>query len=63
MKKEIENKSKKVVTKEDIKNQVFFIDKARNAAVVIGDKDLKAEVKSRRNRERYTDRGSCAERF
>ena len=53
LKKEIENKSKKVVTKEDVRNQVFFVDKARNAAVVIGDKDLKAEVKSRRNRERW----------
>ena len=53
MKKEIEIKNKRVPTKEDVKNQVFFVDKARNAAVVIGDKDLKAEVKSRRNKERY----------
>ena len=31
LKKEIEIRAKKVVTKEDVKNQVFFIDKARNA--------------------------------
>ena len=52
LKKEIEVRNKRVPTKEDVKNQVFFVDKARNAAVVIGDKDLKAEVKQRRNKER-----------
>ena len=31
LKKEIEVRAKRVVTKEDVKNQVFFIDKARNA--------------------------------
>ena len=29
-----------------------LLSQTRNTAVVIGDKDLKAEVKSRRNRER-----------
>ena len=34
LKKEIETRAKRVVTKEDVKNQVFFIDKARNAGMV-----------------------------
>ena len=59
LKKEIEVRNKRVPTKEDVKNQVFFVDKARNAAVVIGDKDLKAEVKQRRNKERQLSCINC----
>ena len=32
--------------------QVFFVDKARNAAVNLGNKDLKADVKNKMDRER-----------
>ena len=32
--------------------QVCFVDKQRNAAVVIGNRDLKADVASKRRRER-----------
>ena len=35
LKKEIDVRAKRVVTKEDVKNQVFFIDKARNAGEMI----------------------------
>ena len=33
-------------------SQVCFVDKQRNAAVVIGNRDLKADVASKRRRER-----------
>ena len=36
-------------------SQVYFVDKQRNAAVVIGDRDLKTDVKNKRKRERYSD--------
>ena len=32
--------------------KVYFVDKQRNAAVVIGDRDLKTDVKNKRKRER-----------
>jgi hypothetical protein len=32
--------------------QSYFVDNARNAAVVIGDRDLKADVKDKKRRER-----------
>ena len=36
-------------------SQVYFVDKQRNAAVVIGDRDLKTDVNNKRKRERYSD--------
>ena len=39
----------------DFSFQVYFVDKQRNAAVVIGDRDLKTDVNNKRKRERYSD--------
>ena len=34
-------------------SKVYFVDKQRNAAVVIGDRDLKTDVKNKKKRERF----------
>ena len=51
IKKEIEAREKNK-PKINAAEQVFFVDKQRNAAVVIGDRDLKTDVRNKKKRER-----------
>ena len=41
---------------EECADQVYFVDKQRNAAVVIGDQDLKSAVKDKKKRDRSAHR-------
>ena len=52
IKREIDQKEKNKPTDVPVSDQVYFVDKQRNAAVVIGEKDLKTDVKNKKRKDR-----------
>ena len=54
IKRDIEIRERNKPTQE-CADQVYFVDKQRNAAVVIGDQDLKSAVKDKKKRDRSAD--------
>ena len=52
IKREIEQKEKNKPEEVSIADQVYFVDKQRNAAVVIGNRDIKADVKNKKKRDK-----------
>ena len=59
IKRDIELRERNKPTQE-CADQVYFVDKQRNAAVVIGDQDLKSAVKDKKRRDRFADQKSDA---
>ena len=59
IKRDIELRERNKPTQE-CADQVYFVDKQRNAAVVIGDQDLKSAVKDKKRRDRFADHKSDA---
>ena len=53
IKREIEQREKNKPADIPTADQVYFVDKQRNAAVVIGEKDLKTDVKNKKKKDRY----------
>ena len=52
IKREIDQKEKNKPADVPVSDQVYFVDKQRNAAVVIGEKDLKTDVKNKKRKDR-----------
>ena len=52
IKREIDQKEKNKPTDVPVSDQVYFVDKQRNAAVVIGEKDLKKDVNNKKRKDR-----------
>ena len=57
IKRDIEIRERNKPTQE-CADQVYFVDKQRNAAVVIGDQDLKSAVKDKKKRDRSADQNA-----
>ena len=53
IKREIEQREKNKPADIPTADQVYFVDRQRNAAVVIGEKDLKTDVKNKKKKDRY----------